>query len=97
MIPGGEQPGLIKKHSSRPTSWAQKYQQYQRRTVHRATFSPRYQRLTSPMPDLKDCITSAIADGHMSEDAGAEYLGRLDDLADGGPLGDPVILDLDRG
>ncbi len=34
------------------------------------------------MPDLKDCITSAIADGHMSRDAGEEYIERYDELAE---------------
>ena len=35
------------------------------------------------MPDLKDCITSAMADGHISQDAGAEYIQRYDELGSG--------------
>ena len=34
------------------------------------------------MSDLKDCITSAMADGHISRDAGAEYIERFDELAE---------------
>ena len=35
------------------------------------------------MPDLRDCITSAMADGHISQDAGAEYIQRYDGLGSG--------------
>ena len=31
---------------------------------------------------FRDCITSAIADGHISRDAGAEYIERFDELAE---------------
>ncbi len=31
---------------------------------------------------VKDCITSAVADGHISRDAGAEYIERYDELAE---------------
>lgn len=35
------------------------------------------------MADLRDCITSAMADGHISQDAGAEYIQRYDELGSG--------------
>ncbi len=31
---------------------------------------------------FRDCITSAIADGHISRDAGEEYIARYDELAE---------------
>ncbi len=31
---------------------------------------------------VKDCITSAVADGHINRDAGAEYIERYDELAE---------------
>ncbi len=31
---------------------------------------------------FRDCITSAIADGHISRDAGTEYIARYDELAE---------------
>ena len=31
---------------------------------------------------FRDCITSAMADGHISRDAGTEYIARYDELAE---------------
>ncbi len=31
---------------------------------------------------FRDCITSAIADGHISQDAGTEYIARYDELTE---------------
>ncbi len=48
---------------------------------------------------VKDCITSAMADGHISRDAGQEYIERFDELAEaiGGGSGKDVRAErLDR-
>ena len=35
------------------------------------------------MADLRDCIDSAVSDGHMSEEAALEYLDRIEAIAEG--------------